>query len=229
MKQVWTIDSKDVVREAKDDYDNIVAFKVAEGGKADVDLAVEAAGRAFKLGSVWRTMDASERGRLLNKMADLIERDQEYLASLETLDNGKPLEASRGDLAHAISVWRYFAGWADKLHGDTLPLDGSFLSYTRKEPVGVCGQITPWNYPIPMASWKWATALAAGCTVVLKPAEQVRQKILTVSHLITPPADPPDCPCPGRPLPRGWLSPWCHQCCHWIWRDWGCPHPSPKG
>ena len=106
-------------------------------------------------------------------MADLIERDQEYLARLETLDNGKPLEASRGDLAHAISVWRYFAGWADKLHGDTLPLDGSFLSFTRKEPVGVCGQITPWNYPIPMASWKWATALAAGCTVVLKPAEQV--------------------------------------------------------
>ena len=113
------------------------------------------------------------RGRLLNKMADLIERDQEYLARLETLDNGKPLEASRGDLTHAISVWRYFAGWADKLHGDTLPLDGSFLSFTRKEPAGGCGQITPWNYPIPMASWKWATALAAGCTVVLKPAEQV--------------------------------------------------------
>ena len=112
-------------------------LKVAEGGKADVDLAVDAARRAFKLGSVWRTMDASERGRLLNKMADLVERDQEYLARLETLDNGKPLEASRGDLTHAISVWRYFAGWADKLHGDTLPLDGSFLSFTRKEPVGV--------------------------------------------------------------------------------------------
>ena len=158
-----------------------MCVKVAEGGKADVDLAVEAARRAFKLGSVWRTMDASERGRLLNKMADLIERDQEYLARLETLDNGKPLEASRGDLTHAISVWRYFAGWADKLHGDTLPLDGSFLSFTRKEPVGVCGQITPWNYPIPMASWKWATALAAGCTVVLKPAEQVFILILTVS------------------------------------------------
>ena len=141
---------------------DIVLWKVAEGGKADVDLAVDAARRAFKLGSVWRTMDASERGRLLNKMADLVERDQEYLARLETLDNGKPLEASRGDLTHAISVWRYFAGWADKLHGDTLPLDGSFLSFTRKEPVGVCGQITPWNYPIPMASWKWATALAAG-------------------------------------------------------------------
>jgi len=157
--------------------------KVAEGGKADVDLAVEAARRAFKLGSVWRTMDASERGRLLNKMADLIERDQEYLARLETLDNGKPLEASRGDLTHAISVWRYFAGWADKLHGDTLPLDGSFLSFTRKEPVGVCGQITPWNYPIPMASWKWATALAAGCTVVLKPAEQTPLTALALAAL----------------------------------------------
>merc|ERR1711970_1241162 len=160
-----------------------VICQVSEGDKADVDVAVKAAREAFKLGSPWRTMDASKRGQMLNKMADLIERDYEYIARLETLDNGKPLEASKGDLIHAISVWRYFAGWADKLHGDTLPIDGSFLSYTRKEPVGVCGQITPWNYPIPMASWKWATALAAGCTVVLKPAEQTPLTALALAAL----------------------------------------------
>ena len=184
-----------------------VICQVAEGDKADIHAAVQAAKAAFRLGkklfqylfpsfrmtrntclwnqdlktsfiiligSPWRTMDASHRGRLLDKMADLMERDVKYLAALETLDNGKPLAASMGDLEHSISIWRYFAGWPDKLHGDTLPIDGSFLSLTRKEPVGVCGQITPWNYPIPMVSWKWATALAAGCTLVLKPAEQVK-------------------------------------------------------
>ena len=126
-----------------------VICQVAEADKADVDLAVAAARRAFNLGSTWRTMDASGRGRLLAKMADLMERDKDDLAKLETLDNGKPLKASLADLDHAISIFRYFSGWADKLHGNTLPVDGSFLSFTRKEPVGVCGQITPWNYVNP--------------------------------------------------------------------------------
>merc|ERR1711970_571440 len=160
-----------------------VICQVSEGDKADVDVAVKAAREAFKLGSAWRTMDASKRGQMLNEMADLMERDYEYLAALETLDNGKPVACSKGDLDHSISIWRYFSGWADKIHGDTMPIDGSFMSLTRKEPVGVCGQITPWNYPIPMASWKWVTALAAGCTVVLKPAEQTPLTALALAAL----------------------------------------------
>lgn len=168
-----------------------VICQVAEADKDDVDAAVQAARKAFRLGSEWRTMDASMRGRLLNKMADLMERDKEPLAALETLDNGKPLADARGGLDHSISIFRYFAGWADKIHGDTLPLDGSFVSYTRKEPVGVCGQITPWNYPVPMASWKWATALAAGCTVVLKPAEQTPLTALALAALSLEAGFPP--------------------------------------
>ena len=157
--------------------------QVAEGDKADVDVAVRAAREAFKLGSEWRTMDASKRGLMLNQMADLIERDYDYIAALESYDSGKPLEASQGDLDHALSIWRYFAGWADKIHGHTLPIDGNFMSVTRKEPVGVCGQITPWNYPVPMASWKMATALSAGCVLVLKPAEQTPLTALYLAHL----------------------------------------------
>ena len=157
--------------------------RVAEGDKDDIDLAVQAARKAFKLGSEWRTMDASRRGQMLNKMAELMERDYEYIAALESLDSGKPVEASRGDLDHALTIWRYFAGWADKIHGNTLPIDGNFMSLTRKEPVGVCGQITPWNYPVPMASWKMATALSAGCTIVLKPAEQTPLTALYLASL----------------------------------------------
>ena len=157
--------------------------QVAEADQADVDVAVRAARVAFKLGSEWRTMDASKRGLMLNKMADLIERDYDYIVALESYDCGKPVAASRGDLDHALSIWRYFAGWADKIHGHTLPIDGNFMSVTRKEPVGVCGQITPWNYPVPMASWKMATALSAGCTLVLKPAEQTPLTALYLAHL----------------------------------------------
>merc|ERR1712215_183544 len=160
-----------------------VICEVSEGDKADVNAAVNAARAAFKLGSPWRTMDASKRGQMLHKMADMMERDYEYLAALETLDNGKPVTASKGDLDHSITIWRYFSGWADKIHGDTIPVDGPFMSLTRKEPVGVCGQITPWNYPIAMLSWKWATALAAGCTVILKPAEQTPLTALALAAL----------------------------------------------
>ena len=160
-----------------------VTCSVAEGSKADVDLAVAAARDAFQLGSVWRTMDASDRGRLLAKMAEVMERDKHDLAKLQTLESGKPLSASQADVAHSITIFQYFSGWADKIHGNTLPIDGSFWSLTRKEPVGVCGQITPWNYPIPMVSWKWATALAAGCTVVTKPAEQTPLTALAMAAL----------------------------------------------
>ena len=134
---------------------------VAEGDKADVEKAVTAASEAFKLGSPWRTMDASERGRLLYKLADLIERDREYLARLETLDNGKPYSDSYNiDLNQVIKFYRYYAGWADKIHGKTIPTDGSVMTFTRHEPVGVVGQIIPWNFPLLMQAMKLGPARA---------------------------------------------------------------------
>jgi len=147
--------------------------EVAAGDADDVDLAVKAAQEAFRLGSPWRRMDASERGRLLNKLADLIERDRLYLASLETLDNGKPYSNSYSvDLELSLRCYRYYAGYADKNHGKTIPMSGDYFSYTRHEPVGVCGQIIPWNFPLLMQAWKWGPALAMGNCVILKTAEQ---------------------------------------------------------
>merc|ERR1712156_764155 len=158
---------------------------VQEGDKADVELAVAAARRAFSLGSAWRTMDASARGQLLNRLADLIERDRLYLASLESLDNGKPFQdAYNIDLGLTIKCYRYYAGWADKNHGKTIPVDGLFLSYTRHEPVGVCGQIIPWNFPLLMQAWKLAPALATGNTIVMKLAEQTPLTGLYIAELI---------------------------------------------
>ncbi|CAF99585.1 unnamed protein product, partial [Tetraodon nigroviridis] len=118
--------------------------EVQEADKADVDKAVQAARLAFSLGSVWRRMDASERGRLLSKLADLVERDSVYLATIETLDSGKPfLPTLFVDLQGTIKTLRYFAGYADKLHGSSVPMDGEYLTFTRYEPIGVCGQIIP--------------------------------------------------------------------------------------
>ncbi|XP_049871420.1 aldehyde dehydrogenase, mitochondrial [Pectinophora gossypiella] len=162
-----------------------VIAEVQQAGKTDVDIAVKAARDAFKIGSPWRKMDPSDRGRLINKLADLIERDRAYLASLETLDNGKPyLAAYYGDVAGVVKNLRYYAGWADKNHGKTLPIDGKYFAYTRHEPVGVCGQIIPWNFPLLMAAWKLGPALATGCTLVLKPAEQTPLTALYVAQLI---------------------------------------------
>lgn len=160
-----------------------VICQVAEGDKADVDLAVAAAKRAFKFGSEWRTMDASNRGKLIHKLCDLIEQNREYIASLETVDNGKTYENALGDVDFSVMCLRYFAGWADKVHGDTIPVDGNFMTFTRKEPIGVVGQIIPWNYPLLMVAWKWAPALAAGCTIVMKPAEQTPLSALYVASL----------------------------------------------
>ena len=156
---------------------------IAEGDKADVDKAVKAARTAFQIGSAWRTLDASGRGRLVTRLANLMERDKQQLARLDTTDNGKTLEDALGDVDQAISTFHYYAGWADKLHGDTIPADGSVLCYTRPEPVGVVGQIIPWNYPLAMLAWKWAPALAAGCTLVLKPAEQTPLSALHMAAL----------------------------------------------
>lgn len=165
---------------------------VAEGDKADVDIAVKAAKEAFKFGSPWRTIDASERGRLLYKLADLMERDKAYLASLETLDNGKPFSDSfEIDATLAIKCYRYFAGWADKIHGKTIPVDGSYLCYTRHEPVGIVGQVIPWNFPLVMQAWKLGPALATGNVVVMKPAEQTPLTALYVASLIAEAGFPP--------------------------------------
>ncbi|PIO63434.1 aldehyde dehydrogenase family protein [Teladorsagia circumcincta] len=162
-----------------------VITSVAEADKADVDKAVKAASDAFRLGSPWRRMDAAQRGVLMHKLADLMERDRAYLASLETLDNGKPYAvAYNADLPLSINCIRYYAGWADKYHGKTIPIAGDHFTYTRHEPVGVCGQIIPWNFPLLMQSWKFGPALAMGNTVVMKPAEQTPLTALHVASLV---------------------------------------------
>ncbi len=156
---------------------------VAEGDAADIDLAAKAARKAFESGP-WAKMDARDRGRLMNKLADLMEENIDELAALETLDNGKPIRDSRAaDLPLAIDCLRYYAGWADKLTGDTIPIRGNYFCYTRREPTGVVGQIIPWNFPLLMVAWKWGPALAAGCTVVMKPAEQTPLSVLRVGEL----------------------------------------------
>jgi aldehyde dehydrogenase (NAD+) len=160
-----------------------VLAEVAEGDVADVDAAVKAARAAFDSGP-WSRADARDRGRMMNKLADLMEANLEELAALETLDNGKPIRDARAaDLPLAIDCLRYYAGWADKLTGDTIPIRGNYFTYTRREPVGVAGQIIPWNFPILMAAWKWGPALAAGCTIVMKPAEQTPLTCLRLAEL----------------------------------------------
>ncbi|XP_028167626.1 aldehyde dehydrogenase X, mitochondrial-like [Ostrinia furnacalis] len=171
--------------------DESVITQVAEGDKADIDKAVAAAKKAFNRYSEWRTMDASQRGLLLLKLADLIESQARYLAELETLDCGKPVKIAEEEVYYSASVLRYYAGKADKIMGNTIPADGEVLSFTLKEPVGVCGQIIPWNYPIPMLSWKIAPALAAGCTVIVKPAEQTPLTALAIGALIKEVGFPP--------------------------------------
>ena len=160
-----------------------VIAEVAAGDRADIDRAVTAARRAFESGA-WPKMDARDRGRLLNRLADLVEENMEELAALETLDNGKPISDARAaDLPLVIDCFRYYAGWADKIHGSVVPVRGNYHTYTLREPVGVCGQIIPWNFPLLMIAWKWAPALAAGCTIVLKPAEQTPLTALRLGEL----------------------------------------------
>lgn len=161
-----------------------VLTEVYEAREEDVHEAVLAAHEAFE-NSEWRTMSSAERARLMHKLADLMERDFEVLAQLDTLDNGKPISDLRlGDLPNAIGNLRYFAGWTDKLYGQTIPITPKQFNYTKLEPVGVVGQIIPWNFPIMMALWKISPALATGCTIVLKPAEQTPLSALYLAELI---------------------------------------------
>lgn len=166
--------------------------EVEEADKEDVDKAVQAAKAAGQRGSPWRRMDASSRGRLLHKLADLMERDRVLLATLETLDTGKPfLQSFFIDLDGSIKTLRYYAGWTDKIHGKSLPVDENFVCLTKHEPVGVCGAIIPWNFPLLMFMWKIAPALSCGNTVVIKPAEQTPLTALHVGSLIKEAGFPP--------------------------------------
>lgn len=162
-----------------------VLATVAEGDAEDIKRAVAAARKAFE-GGPWRRISAAQRGRLLWKLADLIEQYADELALLETLDNGKPIRYSRSiDVPQTAEHFRYFAGWASKLEGETIPVSmPQMFTYTVREPVGVVGQIIPWNFPLQMAAWKLAPALACGNTIVLKPAEQTPLSALRLGELI---------------------------------------------
>ena len=167
-----------------------VLAQVAEGDREDINQAVKAARNAFDNGP-WRRMTASERGRMIWKLADLLEQHTEEFGYIESLDNGKPLNiAKAADVPLAVDLFRYMAGWATKIEGNTIPLSvpytpgAKYLAYTLREPVGVVGQIIPWNFPLLMAAWKLGPALATGCTVVLKPAEQTPLSALRLGELI---------------------------------------------
>ena len=166
-----------------------VLCRVPEGHREDIDQAVKAARYAFEQGP-WRTLTPSERGKLLWKLADLMEQRTEDFAQLESLDNGKPVTLARGgDVPLAVDLFRYMAGWTTKIEGHTIPISvpyapgAQFHAYTVREPIGVVGQIIPWNFPLLMAAWKLGPALAAGCTIVLKPAEQTPLSALMLGEL----------------------------------------------
>ena len=157
--------------------------EVSEGDKADIDKAVAAARSAFE--GKWSKVSARDRGRMLYKLSQLIESRIDELAALETADNGKPIkETTYVDLPQVVENFEYFAGWATKIEGETIPVPGQMFNYTLREPVGVCGQIIPWNFPLLMAAWKLAPALAAGNTIVLKPAEQTPVGAMELASLI---------------------------------------------
>ena len=174
-----------------------VICEVPAGDREDIDRAVKAARAAFEVGP-WSRLTPSERGKMIWKLADLLEQHTEEFAGLESLDNGKPLAVARvADVPLAVDLLRYMAGWATKIHGRTFPVSvpyapgARFLTYTQREPVGVVGQIIPWNFPLLMAAWKLGPALATGCTVVLKPAEQTPLSALRLGELIQEAGIPP--------------------------------------
>ncbi|KAL3312424.1 Aldehyde dehydrogenase, partial [Cichlidogyrus casuarinus] len=158
--------------------------QVAHGAKEDIDLAVIAARTAFNRKSEWRCMNPSKKAALIFKLASLIERDNEYIAKLDALDCGKTVDSARGDVQFAIDILRYNAGWVDKICGKMLPMNGKHIGLVRKEPVGLVGAITPWNYPFLLAVLKLAPALACGNVLILKPAEQTPLSALYLAKLV---------------------------------------------
>ncbi len=170
-------------------HDNSVIAEVAMAGAADIDRAVDAAERAFP---AWARMAAADRGRILLKLADLIEANADDLARLESLDTGHPLKDSRAlDVPRTAACYRYFGGMADKFQGDVVPVEAGFLNYLLREPVGVVGQVVPWNFPLMFTSWKMAPALAAGNTIVMKPAEITPLSSLRIAELMSEAGMPP--------------------------------------
>ena len=163
---------------------------VAVGGPADVDAAVGAA-RACLEGDAWQKISPRARGAMLHRAGDLLEQRADMMAKLETQQNGKPFFESKIDVSMTVETLRYYAGWADKLGGETLPVDGPFFTYTLREPVGVVGAIVPWNFPLNLASWKFAPALAAGCTVILKPASETPLTALAMADIMAEAGFPP--------------------------------------
>lgn len=170
-------------------HDNSVLAEVALAGREDVDRAVAAAQKAFP---AWSRMPAAERGRILLKLADLIEQNADALARLESQDTGHPLRDSRMlDVPRTAGCYRYFGGMADKFQGETIPVEAGFLNYTLREPVGVVGQVVPWNFPLMFTSWKMAPALAAGNCIVMKPAEITPLSSLVIADLMAQAGLPP--------------------------------------
>jgi len=185
----WVAAASGKTFEVRDPSSDRVIGRCAEGDAADVSHAVDAARRAFEEGD-WAKMNAVDRERLLHRLADLIEKHADELAELEAIDNGKSVIMARHvDIKHALEVWRYMAGWPTKLEGKTLPLSGTlvpgqqYAAFSTREPVGVVGAIIAWNFPFLLATWKCAPALAAGCTVVLKPAEETPLTALRLGEL----------------------------------------------
>ena len=167
-----------------------VIADVSKADADDVDVAVDAAQACFE-SDEWRSLNARDRGKMLMKAADLLAARTQDVAELETRQNGKLLFESKIDVAISVDTLRYYGGWADKITGDTLPVSGPFFAYTLREPVGVVGAIVPWNFPLNIATWKYAPALAAGCTVVLKPASETPLTALAVAEVMLEAGFPP--------------------------------------
>src|ERR1700693_4374569 len=174
-----------------------VIARVAEGDAADVNAAVQAARRAFE-SSPWASMTPSARGKIIWRSGDLISKYQDELAELESLDNGKPMTVAKAaDVPLAADIFQYMAGWSTKIEGKTIPLSVLYTpgvqyhSYTRLEPIGVVGQIIPWNFPLLMAAWKLSPALATGCTIVLKVAEETPLSALRLGEIVQEAGVPP--------------------------------------
>ncbi len=163
---------------------------VHAAGEADVDAAVAAARSCFE-SDAWRGLSGRKRGALLHRAAQLLHERRDELAEMETRQNGKPLFESKIDVASTVETLTYYAGWADKLAGDVLPVDGNDFVFTQREPIGVVGAIVPWNFPLNLASWKVAPALAVGCTVVLKPAPETPLTALALAEVMLEAGFPP--------------------------------------